>query len=695
MAVSMRPDRVGAKPEMCYSRSVAVDRRVLVVDDDPACSKAWSEALESAGYAVECASDPNSAREAALSRPFELYVVDLRLPEPVGVELIEEWLRAAPERRVVAVDEGADPDGRLRLLEAGVRVVAHKPLEPAALLSALELAIEDELPPALPLEREAQVLNLSGRWDGALGEGGAVAVLAALYRRKFTGLVFLRKGERKKILNVREGAPVLVRSNVLTETLGRRLVEERMVSEAACEQALERKRGSGQRIGEILVALGHLSAKNLDFALERQARERLDDLFSWRDGEFRAVEDAREVDVMPLGEPARILFDGLGRRETAEVLGLLHAWRRHRLGTVDPEDTEFDGLSEKAKRLLRQASGSALEAALTEGDDPVLAARALTTAFLLGGLPLLAPPASPRPRSTPQGELLLGRGMPISEGLDDGPRPLALPAYPPPVEEPALPTEVRPPRGLSFGDTPKSSPSEDLVEETDVEVPPTASPDPVEDESIEISAAGTVDLGGEALVYERARERHDAVVRVSIRERLGLPEGRVTPEEVETAFQAARERLTAEMAEARVASGRCAQLAEAAEVALGDARAELLHPDTERRSRPPQEPAPFPWREALEAFEEGLSAQTRGEADEARAAFARAADLDPTIETYRDLARPSPEALSELRARARAAEPGTREADEAWSAILAIDPDDAEALRRRSSPEKGGSLWRW
>lgn len=697
----MRADRVGAKPEMCYSRTVVVDRRVLVVDDDPECSKAWAESLETAGYGVECVSDPESARSAVASGPFALYVVDLHLPEPVGIALIEEWLEADPRRRVVAVDDGSDPELRLRVAEAGVQVVIHKPVEAGTLLSALELAAEEAPPLVLPLERDARGLDLAGRWDAPLGDGGIVTVLGALYRRRFTGLLFVRKGDRKKILNLREGAPVLVRSNLLTETLGRRLVEERMISEAACEQALERKKASGQRLGEVLVALGHISTRNLDFALEQQARERMDDLFSWREGEFRAVADLREADTMPLSPPVRVLFDGLTRRETAEILGLIHPWRRHRVGRVEPDDPDFAGLASEAIEVLVGADGQSVEATLADGEDPVLAARALIAAFLLGRLPLFAPPSSPHPRSTPRGELLLGRGFAAAEGAEDGPvRPMALPAYPPPVEaEPPPPTDVRPPRGLSFGDKPKPSSSDDLV----AQVKPSASPAPAEadgaevdiEEGIEISAAGTVDLGGEALVFERARERHDAVVRASLRERLGLPEGAVTAEEVEAAYRAAHERLSIEMAEARVASGRCAQLTEAAEVALADARAELLHADTERRSRPAAPPAPFAWREALAAYEEGLAAQARGEAEVARAAFMRAADLDPDIEAYRQLAHPAPDGLPALREKARAAEPGTPEADDAWTAILALDPDDPEALRRRSPQEKGSSLWRW
>jgi two-component system nitrogen regulation response regulator GlnG len=67
--------------------------RVLVADDEPSIRFVLREALEGSGYEVVEAADGNAAREALAGPRFDLALLDIRMPGPSGLELLDE-LRA-------------------------------------------------------------------------------------------------------------------------------------------------------------------------------------------------------------------------------------------------------------------------------------------------------------------------------------------------------------------------------------------------------------------------------------------------------------------------------------------------------------------------------------------------------------------------------------------------------------------------
>ena len=77
-----------------------------------------------------------------------------------------------------------------------------------------------------------------------------------------------------------------MKSNLLSESLGRVLVRERFISEAEYQESLKRMMESGQRQGAVLVQMGCISPQNLQYALGLQMRAKLLELFSWKFGEF-------------------------------------------------------------------------------------------------------------------------------------------------------------------------------------------------------------------------------------------------------------------------------------------------------------------------------------------------------------------------------------------------------------------------
>lgn len=94
--------------------------QVLVVDDEPAITRALSAALRTRGYTVHTAANGTEALDHAVRHPLDLIILDLGLPDLDGVEIcrrLREWsttpiivltVEDAEERKVTALDAGAD-----------------------------------------------------------------------------------------------------------------------------------------------------------------------------------------------------------------------------------------------------------------------------------------------------------------------------------------------------------------------------------------------------------------------------------------------------------------------------------------------------------------------------------------------------------------------------------------------------------
>jgi CheY-like chemotaxis protein len=118
--------------------------KVLFVDDDPAVRALVRQMLERVGYEVEVAGDGAAAVSAFRSRPADVVVCDLFMPEMNGIEVMTELAREFMGVRVVAVSGGGF-EGRVDLLPAarllGARAVLKKPFDRDTLVRAVRDAL--------------------------------------------------------------------------------------------------------------------------------------------------------------------------------------------------------------------------------------------------------------------------------------------------------------------------------------------------------------------------------------------------------------------------------------------------------------------------------------------------------------------------------------------------------------------------
>lgn len=119
---------------------------VLVVDDNATNRFVAGKLLEMFGCTFECAEDGAQAVQAVATRPFDLVLMDIKMPVMDGVAATRA-IRALPGPAsglpIVALTANAEDGDEAAYLAAGMNGVAQKPIQPDVLLNAMRLALTD------------------------------------------------------------------------------------------------------------------------------------------------------------------------------------------------------------------------------------------------------------------------------------------------------------------------------------------------------------------------------------------------------------------------------------------------------------------------------------------------------------------------------------------------------------------------
>jgi CheY-like chemotaxis protein len=113
--------------------------RVLLVDDDTEyCENLW-DLLSANEYRVHLAHDAQDAIKAIRKYEFQVVLLDMKLPDRSGDEMVASIRQANHETRILIVTGFADEmKSRIEAaLAAGAERVCYKPLEPLSLLATV------------------------------------------------------------------------------------------------------------------------------------------------------------------------------------------------------------------------------------------------------------------------------------------------------------------------------------------------------------------------------------------------------------------------------------------------------------------------------------------------------------------------------------------------------------------------------
>lgn len=125
-------------------------QQILTIEDDPAIRRGIVDALRFAGYEPLEASQAEQGLEMALSRQFDLLLLDLVLPGGDGLTILGQVRRLRPTLPVIILTARGDENDRVRGLREGADDYVVKPFSVRELLARVEAVLRRS--PERPLD---------------------------------------------------------------------------------------------------------------------------------------------------------------------------------------------------------------------------------------------------------------------------------------------------------------------------------------------------------------------------------------------------------------------------------------------------------------------------------------------------------------------------------------------------------------
>jgi len=134
---------------------IAQSETILLVDDDAVFRERLTRAMEARGLLVLTAQDRESALSAAEDAPPQLAVVDLRMPNTSGLDVVRDLVELRPDMKVIVLTGFGSIATALEALRAGAVDYLTKPADADQILAALR----GEKPPEEPAPRSVPSLE--------------------------------------------------------------------------------------------------------------------------------------------------------------------------------------------------------------------------------------------------------------------------------------------------------------------------------------------------------------------------------------------------------------------------------------------------------------------------------------------------------------------------------------------------------
>lgn len=143
--------------------------RILLVDDHAEVRELAGRALERDGHHVTSAGSVAEARQAQLTQSFDMWVLDLSLPDGSGQDLCAELRRLGVDSPILVLTAQSAVASRVQALDAGADDYLSKPFAVAELRARVRaLGRRRGGPRVFRYERDGVVVDFSGRraWVG-------------------------------------------------------------------------------------------------------------------------------------------------------------------------------------------------------------------------------------------------------------------------------------------------------------------------------------------------------------------------------------------------------------------------------------------------------------------------------------------------------------------------------------------------
>ena len=120
--------------------------KILLIEDDPTFAKIVTTFLTKKGYQIDTASNLKAGEQLLRLEKFDLLLLDYRLPDGIGLELIAKMGTHFPALPIVIITSFDDVRTAVKSIQSGAFEYIIKPINPDELLLVIESALDKKEP---------------------------------------------------------------------------------------------------------------------------------------------------------------------------------------------------------------------------------------------------------------------------------------------------------------------------------------------------------------------------------------------------------------------------------------------------------------------------------------------------------------------------------------------------------------------
>lgn len=122
----------------------APKKTILVVDDDKSILRTFTRILQKNGYAIDAAETGREAIEKAEAKHYDLALVDVRLPDMDGTDLLAKMKNTLHDTIKIMITGFPSLESGIKALDEGADAYLVKPVKPEELLMLIEEKLKNK-----------------------------------------------------------------------------------------------------------------------------------------------------------------------------------------------------------------------------------------------------------------------------------------------------------------------------------------------------------------------------------------------------------------------------------------------------------------------------------------------------------------------------------------------------------------------